>query len=193
VVGAVVALTSSLGGTGRRQPRRRALRRGGGSVEKVSKWASFSRCQMRWRVPQLGNATGRTLGSPRRPLLAPVGGSGRDGRAAGCSQGEVEEARTRDEKASGSYRRLAPLLHRRARGSALTSQARHAAGTTPQGDPGCADFMGLGVLPASGRSNLGKMRAGPDCEAGAARARRRPARNRVIVPCFQRLKLKKIE
>jgi hypothetical protein len=62
-----------------------------------------------------------------------------------------------------------------------------------------ADFKGLGVLPASGRSGLGKARAGPNCEAGAARAQRapsaqrRPARNGVIVPCFERLKLKKNE
>jgi hypothetical protein len=110
----------------------------------------------------LGNATGRTLGSPRWPLLAPVGGSGRDGMAAGCGQGEVEEAQTRDEKASGSYRRLAPLLRRRARGSVLTSQ--QGARTS-----GRADFKGLGVLPASGRSSLGKTRVGLDCEAGAAR------------------------
>jgi hypothetical protein len=130
-------------------------------VEKVSKWASFSRCQTRWRVPQLGNATGRTLGSPCWPLLAPAGGSGRDGRAAGCGQGEVEEAQTRDEKASGSYRRLAPLLRRRARGSVLTSQGAQTSGH--------ADFKDLGVLPASGRSSLGKTRVGPDCEAGAAR------------------------
>jgi hypothetical protein len=31
------------------------------------------------------------------------------------------------------------------------------------------DFKGLEVLPASGRSGLGKARAGPNCEAGAAR------------------------
>jgi hypothetical protein len=105
-------------------------------VEKVSKLASSSRCQKRLRVPRLGNAAGRALGSPRRPLMAPAGGSGWDGRAAGCGQGEVEEARTHDEKAGGSYRWLAPLLRRRARGSALTSQARHAVGTTPQGDSG---------------------------------------------------------
>jgi hypothetical protein len=102
----------------------------------VSKWVSSSRCQKRWRVPRLGNAADRALGSPRRPLMAPAGGSGWDGRAAGCGQGEVEEARTRDEKVGGSYRWLAPLLRRRARGATLMSQARHAAGTTPRATRG---------------------------------------------------------
>jgi hypothetical protein len=36
----------------------------------------------------------------------------------------------------------------------------------------CADFKGLGVIPASGRNDLGKARAGPDAEAvGVARKR----------------------
>jgi hypothetical protein len=53
-------------------------------VEKVSKLASSSRCQKRWSVPQLGNAAGQALGSPRRPPMAPADDSGRVGRAAGC-------------------------------------------------------------------------------------------------------------
>jgi hypothetical protein len=65
-----------------RRPRWRALRRGGSSVEKVSKLASSSGCQKRWSVPQLGNAADRALGSPRRPPMAPADGSGRVGRAA---------------------------------------------------------------------------------------------------------------
>jgi hypothetical protein len=37
----------------------------------------------------------------------------------------------------------------------------------------CTDFKGLGVLPASGRSGLGKARAGPDAEVGATHAQAR--------------------
>jgi hypothetical protein len=48
------------------------LRRGGGSVGKVSKSVSYSRCKGRWRGPRLVMRPVRTWGSPRQPLMAPV-------------------------------------------------------------------------------------------------------------------------
>jgi hypothetical protein len=44
-----------------------------------------------------------------------------------------------------------------------------------------ADFKGLGVLPALGRSGLGKARVGPDVEVGVAHARARWSAGGVVV------------
>jgi hypothetical protein len=51
----------------------------------------------------------------------------------------------------------------------IAARGRPARERTPR-DVG-ADFKGLGVLPASGRSDLGMVRAGPDAEAAVRRAR----------------------
>jgi hypothetical protein len=66
------------------RPRERLLRRGGCGVGKVSGTVSTSRRTRGWRAPQWSNAAGQALGSPRLPPMAPAGGSGRVGRAAGC-------------------------------------------------------------------------------------------------------------
>jgi hypothetical protein len=65
-------------------------------VEAVSKWASSSRRQARWRVPQLGNAACRAVGSPRWPLLAPADGSGRVAGRPVVAKAGVAAARTCD-------------------------------------------------------------------------------------------------
>jgi hypothetical protein len=65
-------------------------------VEAVSKWASSSMRQAGWRVPQLGNAACGALGSPRRHLLAPAGGSDRVAGRPVAAKAGVAAARTRD-------------------------------------------------------------------------------------------------
>jgi hypothetical protein len=50
----------------------------------------------------------------------------------------------------------------------ITARSRSARARNPR-DVG-ADFKGLGVLPASGRSDLGMARAGPDAEVAVRRA-----------------------
>jgi hypothetical protein len=74
-VGTEGPLAAGLGDADRRRPRDWWLRRGGGSVGKVSKPTSFSRCKRRWRAPWLGKRRVGPGGSPRRPLMAGHGQS----------------------------------------------------------------------------------------------------------------------
>jgi hypothetical protein len=53
-------------------------------VEVVSKWASSSRRQARWRAPQLGNTSSRAPGSPWRPPLAQAAAWSRGGGGRRC-------------------------------------------------------------------------------------------------------------
>jgi hypothetical protein len=131
----------------------------------------------------LGNATGGTLGSSRRPILAPADGtvSGR-----GAAVHEVHGA------ARFSWRGVRTCLHHggtpglnsrygerprptRARNwnpqrTGGHRRARMAARARTPRVVG-VDFKGLGVLPASGRSDLGTAQADPDVEATVRRAR----------------------
>jgi hypothetical protein len=77
----------------------------------------------------------------------------------------------------------------------ITTRGRLARARTPRGVG--ADFKGLGVLPALGRSGLRKARAGPDAEVGAAHARARlvlwPARRHDVGPKLIQLALFEME